>query len=321
MKFKELKKSLSLSVEPFYLVCGEDAFFTERSLKLICDACLKEPDFNLTSFVGAEVKGNFGMLTSALTSYPFMSDKRVVVVKEYYPLAADVAELKKYAADPLDTTVFVIVNSSPTENVAKIPGVTTVDCSKGDFSLVASWIVNEAKKAGVVVTQGAVNLIVDYCQYDMTRINGETEKLIAYTADKKVIEEQDVLTLCTKETDYKIYEVVDLIAKRDREAAYSVLTETLGSTGDGQKIFISLYNHFRRLFYASVSTLPNGDIAKALGVKEFAVKKAKEQAASFSPKRLKGIIDNLAGYDASFKSGFVSQQDAVWNGILNVLLG
>ena len=93
MKFKELKRSLFSSVERIYLVSGEDAFFVSYALKLICDKCLSEPDLNLTVFDGQEVKGNPDKLISALVSYPFMSEKRVVAVKEYYPLAADIKAL------------------------------------------------------------------------------------------------------------------------------------------------------------------------------------------------------------------------------------
>ena len=89
MKFKELKRSLIDGVERIYLVTGDDAFFVAHSVKLICDKCLSQPELNLTNFDGQDVKGNPDKLISALVSYPFMSEKRVVIVKEYYPLAAE----------------------------------------------------------------------------------------------------------------------------------------------------------------------------------------------------------------------------------------
>ncbi len=323
MLFKELKKSLTVDVRPIYLLTGEDVFFLERAQKLICNVCLKQPDLNLSYFEGGDLKGDADKLIYAISSYPFLSDKRVVVVKEYYPLAADINKLKKYFDEPIDTTVLIIVNSSPCENIAKQKNVCVVDCSKGDFSLLSSWVINEVKKSGLTITQGAVNRLIDYCLFDMTRINGETEKLICYCDDGNVITEEDVTAICHKETDYELYEVVDYIVAKRFDKAYDALIGMVGNAGDGQRVFSSLYNYFRRLLYVSVTStaMSVSDIAKSLKVKEYAVKKAKSQASAFSPKRIKEITDKLSSLDFGFKSGAIEQQDAVWNAIMNVLVG
>ncbi|MBO4262414.1 MAG: hypothetical protein J5903_01370, partial [Clostridia bacterium] len=201
MKFKELKKSLSVEISPVYLVSGEDAFFRERALKLICERCVKEPDINLTVYNGADVKEDPEKLLSALFSFPFMSEKRVVAVREYYPTSANFAPLRPYFEDPQETTVFVVVNSASCDVLSKQKGITPVDCSKGDLSLLGGWVSNEAAKAGLAITPRAAANLIDLCDYDMTRINGETEKLISYAADKGEITEDDVSEICVKETD------------------------------------------------------------------------------------------------------------------------
>lgn len=320
MKFRELKRSLANGVEKIYLVSGEDAFFVSYSLKLICDKCLSEPDLNLTVFDGQEVKGNPDKLVSALVSYPFMSEKRVVVVKEYYPLAADIKALASYFADPCETTVLVVCDSLPAENLAKQKNVTFVDCAKGDTVLLTSWISNKVRGSGGTISSVAAEKLIDFCDRDMTRINGETEKLIAYASGGQIVE-ADVDVLCVKDTDYKLYEVVDFIASRRYEKAYESFTEMLESAGDGQKLFVSLYYHFRKLLFAALSAESDATLAGYLGIKEYAVKKAREQARRFTPKRLKAAMDKLAEEDSLFKQGKLEAQTAMWNGILNVLVG
>lgn len=321
MKFKELKRSLAERVEPIYLVTGEDAFFLSHSVKLIIGDRVANPALNLSNFDGSEIKGNADKLLAALVSYPFMSEKRAVVVKEYYPNAQDLKALSGYFENPNDTTMLIFCNSAPSDNIAKQKNVTTVDCSKGDLLLLSGWISNKAKSAGLTVSNLAVNKIIDYCCYDMTRINGETEKLISYALGKSQITEADVDALCVKETDYKLYEVVDFIASRRYDRAYESFTEMIDSAGDGQKLFVSLYYHFRKLFYVSVSNESDKALSEYLGIKEFAVKKAREQARRFSPKRLKAVTDKLEKEDADFKQGKLEAQSAIWNGILNILVG
>ncbi len=319
MKFKELKKSLAEKAEAIYLVSGEDAFFVEHSFKLICDAYLKEPSINLTVFSGQDIKDNVAPLLSALYSYPFLGDKRIVAAKEFYPSASALKQMKGYFDDPMPSTIFVILNSAPSETLAKQPGVTLVDCAKGDFSLLSGWIVYEGKKSGVTFTQSAVNRLIDACSYDMTRISAETGKLVAFALDTKTVTEDDVMKLCPSGDDYKLYEVVDLISKKDKDRAFSVLYDML-SGSDAQRLYSSLYNHFRRLLYAAIGGASAQETAKALKVKDYAIKKAKEQSMKFSVKRLKEIVDKLAEYDAAFKSGTVLPGSALWNGILNVLI-
>ena len=321
MKFKELKRSLAERVEPIYLVTGEDTFFLSHSVKLIIGDRVANPALNLSNFDGSEIKGNPDKLLAALVSYPFMSEKRAVVVKEYYPNAQDLKALSGYFENPNETTMLIFCNSAPSENIAKQKNVTTVDCPKGDLLLLSGWISSKAKSAGLTVSNLAVNKIIDYCCYDMTRINGETEKLISYALGKSQITEADVDALCVKETDYKLYEVVDFIASRRYDRAYESFTEMLDSAGDGQKLFVSLYYHFRKLFYVSVSNESDKALSEYLGIKEFAVKKAREQARRFSPKRLKAVTDKLEKEDADFKQGKLEAQSAIWNGILNILVG
>ena len=95
----------------------------------------------------------------------------------------------------------------------------------------------------------------------------------------------------------------------------------LDSSGDGQKLFVSLYYHFRKLLFASVSSESDGALAAHLGIKEYAVKKAREQARRFSTKRLKAVVDKLSEEDSLFKQGKIEAQSAMWNGILNILVG
>ena len=97
--------------------------------------------------------------------------------------------------------------------------------------------------------------------------------------------------------------------------------EMMSSSGDGQKLFVSLYYHYRRMLYAALSKESDAEVAKHLNVKEYAVKVARRQAKAFSVKRLKEIVDTLALYDEKFKQGYVEQNSAVWNSVFNVLIG
>ena len=96
------------------------------------------------------------------------------------------------------------------------------------------------------------------------------------------------------------------------EKKYSILGAEFLTPGDKQMLLVSLYNHFRRMFYCLTTKEGNATVAEMLGVKEYAVKKTREQASKFTAKRVKAIVDRLAAADAAFKSGEKSI-DGVFN--------
>ena len=135
MKFKELKNSLSEQLMPIYLIEGEDAFLRENALRLIKQKALSEPDLNLATFLGQDIKADPETLLTATECYPFMSEKRYVVVRDYYPTAQELKSkiLKRIFSQPCETTVTIIVNSDKCEALKKIETVTVVDCQKPDI--------------------------------------------------------------------------------------------------------------------------------------------------------------------------------------------
>jgi len=305
MKFDQLKQSLKEKVQNIYLIEGEEAFFRFRASEMIKEACLSEPSLNYTRFSGAELKAaGVDSLILALRSFPFMSDKRVIEVFDWYPTASDLKDksLKQFFSEPTDTSVLIIFNEKSCDALKKNPSVTVVECERADEQLIARFIRSKATKENLIVSTGVCKKIADFCQFDMVRIDGEVNKLIDYCRGTGEIDDAAVELLVTKDADYQIYEMVNLISRKNYTDAYKIIA-TIRTPSDKQMLIVSLYNHFRRMFYCATTKGDNATIAENLGVKEYAVKKAGEQAAAFSPKRLKTIVDKLSESDAAFKSG------------------
>ncbi|HBK02373.1 MAG TPA: hypothetical protein DDY77_05025, partial [Clostridiales bacterium] len=246
MRFEQLKQSLKEEVFPVYLLEGEDGFFRMRGAELIKNKCLQEPSLNYTKVEGTTLKTGLDSVIADLKVCPFMSEKRIVEVSEWYPTAADLKQksVKEYFESPSDTSVLIIVNSSSSDALKKQKNVTLVDCKKADEAIICRYIKGQATKAGVNVTQPVCMKIAEYCLNDMTRISKETEKLIDYAYESKEITDEAVELLVAKEVDYKTYEIVEFIARRDFKNAYKVL-EDISTPSEKQILFVSLYYQLR----------------------------------------------------------------------------
>ena len=322
MKFKDLKKSLSETLERIYLVEGEDAFLRDTAVRLIKQKALQEPDLNLTNLYGQDIKADPEQLLTATESYPFLSERRYVVLRDYYPNATELKNkaIKKVFLDPSETTVLIIVNEQKCENLKKLDTVTFVDCYKAEEEVIVSYLKRRALDEGVLITNGAIKLVLEYSNMDMTRISGEIEKLITFVGKNAEITEETVDLLVSKSQDFQVYELTEAIGKRDYGKSFEILSELLNKNQDKQRLFISVYYHFRRLLHVAVSGATNQELATALETKDFVIKKAREQAKRFTPKRLKQICDKLSYYDGAFKSGELSVDTALWNSILNTMV-
>ncbi len=319
MRMEELKTSLQKGIAPVYLIEGEDAFLRESAVKTLQERCLTSPELNLSIFDGSFVRENPEEMIGALMQYPFMSEKRVVVVRDYNPTATDLKNkaIRGYFESPVDTSLLIIVNNDSCASLKKFDCITVVDCGKATMETLVRYIQITLKKNNLIITTKNAQLLADYCKLEMTKISGEVEKLIAYCFGNAEVTEEDIEELVIKENDYQIYELTEQIARKNNAKAYAILADMLSKSNDHNRIFTSIYYHFRKLFYCSVSKKPTSVLAKELGVKnEYAIKKLTEQCKRFTPKKLKQTVDMFVKYDADFKSGKISIQNA-----LNLAIG
>ncbi len=324
LNFADLKKSLiDGNNNSIYVIEGEDAYFRRESAKLLQASLISEPSLNLVKFEGEKLKdeGEFSALISSLTSFPFMSPRRMSVVTEFYPKAERVKSLSKlFTENDLSSSVLVIINEKAEEGLKKLPSVAVVDCKKQESSTLARWIKATCENDGVAIELETAKLLAEYCLCDMARISVETEKLICYALKKGVIDKQDLSDMVFKDSEYKIYEMTDFVAKKQAGKALMVVYEMIDKGETPQRLFVSVYNYFRRLLHVSISSQSDVELAKILGVKEFAVKKAKQQASRFKVVSLKRAVDMLSQADYRFKSGLSNIDDEFYNSLFKILL-
>ena len=320
LKYTEFKKNLDDGkISSIYLFEGEDAYFRERGLSLLKDKMLTEPDINFAVFNGDKLDQR--ELMSSLNAYPFLSQYRLTLIREFYPKKSELSnEFKAYLGCPIQNSVLIIVNEKPCEVFSNFNAVNVVDCSKSDATTISRWIKAKCISAGISIDLETANLLANYCGLDMTRVDNETEKLICYAMEQKLINRSDVESLVNKSTEYKIYQMTEFIGKRQFDDALLVIQDMLSKGETLQHILTSVYNYFRRLLHISISAKTDQQNAHMLGIKDFAVKKAREQSKLFTRRALKKAVDMLVDTDFLIKSGGVVDGDnRIWLTIFSIM--
>lgn len=320
MKFIDLKKDLQKEIRPAYLISGNDRFLCFNALEQIKQALnITLPDLNHAIFDGA-VATHQEIVESA-SVFPFVDSFRLVQVNNFSSKNKSKEDkLLNYLKNPMKESVIVFF--SPDQNEALKPYLSllsVIDCDKLSTETLMMTLKSKFEKSGAKITKEALEKLILFCNNEMTRISGETEKLISF-ADGEEITVETVQKLVVEDKEYQVFELSEFIAKNDKFKALD-LAETLSKDKKGGfSILTPLYNNYRRALFVAVNKdKTDAEIAKLLGVKEYAIKMVKSQVRVFSPRNLKKIVDMIYEADRNIKMGKIKEDIATYSVILNIL--
>ena len=330
MKYVDFRKFTDENgAMPIYLFEGEEGYFREKGEQLIKSRYLQEPTLDYIAYDGAALKGDgLKTLADAVNCFPFVSQKRIVRVNEFYPTEKDYEfYLSALFANPPQDSILLIVNTAKPKagqaNLSKKPNVTYVDCSKSDEETIKRWISITCKRAGIYADGITCGKLASYCVNDMSRISKETEKLIAYcTAQgEQRLTDNIVDSLVYPDSDYKIYELANALARKNY-GEYMKIVKDLSTRGFNESALLSaLVSYFKGLYETSLCKGSDKEVAATLGIKEYAAKKNREQAAKFSKQ---GLLDTYqAVYEAvsGIKGGMLTPSGALKTVTMRLFFG
>ncbi len=321
MKFTELKNSIASGAESIYLFEGDDAYFRMKGEELVKNAFLEMPELNYSSFDGEMLKGQaYNSLVSAIKNYPFMAEKRIVKVTEFYPSESDFENyFKELFAEFPPTTILIIVNSGGKKGVdlKRKKSVTYIDCNKPDQETVTKWIYLTLRRAGISAPASVCENICLYCLCNMARVSVEVQKLIDYKGEGHLTQEE-ADALIYKDAEYRLYELTNTVPRRDFTRFTYILDELLKKGGDEIYILNGLFNYFKNLLTVLTSEKSDSELAAELKMKEYGVKKSREQAYSVGEEKLKYYVKYVYERISDIKCGRTSPAIALQN-VQNVI--
>lgn len=316
MKFTELKNDIKEGAKSIYLLEGDDAYFRMKGEEMIKSAFVQMPELNFSSFDGETLKGGaIASLSSALECFPFMSEKRAVKVTSFYPSETDYEKyLKKIFENFPPDSILLIVNSEGKKGVdlKRKFRVTYVDCNRADVETVTKWAYLTFRRAAINASAEVCGAIAEYCLCNMSRVALEVEKLIDYKKSGTLTRE-DVDELVFKDADYRIYEMTNAVSRRDFGKFIEIQSELCRKNGDETNLLSGLFSYFKNLLTILVSRGGDAELAKLLKMKEYGVKKSREQARSIGEASLKKYVEIIYSALSEIKSGLCVPQSALQN--------
>ncbi len=313
-RLKKLKAGLKERIDNCYLFEGDDYELFCRGYSMILRASgLAIPEINLAIFDDE----NYSMkaVIDACQVMPMGTEYRVVLLKNIEKFNEnDKKMLANYLKLPISTTILIIFDFYNKLSTLK-NSCTFVDCNRFDRATLSSVVVNDFAKKNKKISAEALECLIDYCNGYLSRIVCEIDKLVYYDFENSLITKKMIEELVAKDNEVVVFQLTEAIATRKADRALQILEAVKKEMG----IFGLIINHFRRLFFISISDLEDAQLASLLNVKEYAISKQKAQVKNFSKMQLKKIYALLEEVDYSIKSGAMLQENALYYLVLSIL--
>lgn len=322
MNVMELEKSLKdNNLSSIYLLYGKETYLLENTLRKIkkvfgiCKEGLNYIKIDNT---------NINSLIPELQTPAFGFDKKMIIVKDADVLKKQGKKKNQALSDQVDKiasfieqnfeyikdqVVLIFIEDEIEKNnlykqIEKLGIICNFEQEKlPDLMKRIKYICNAYK---VNIDNLALSYFIESCGTNLQDLINEIRKLIEYKGENGTITREDIDLLCIKQFDSVIFELTDSLGQKNVKKSLEVLKNLLYAKEPIQKILITLYNHFKKLYITKLCDKYKSDVVKNLNLKPnqtFLVSKYKRQANYFSEQDLKKILLKFIELDEDYKIG------------------
>lgn len=310
-------------MESLYLFYGEETYLIEESVKKIRKSFDKLIEgINLIKID----ESNIDALISNIQTPCFGFDKKLIIVKNSGVLKKEgkkknssMSALSDKIADYIENNIdnikqdniIVFIEDDAEKNklfkaIEKNGKVYNFEPEKLPNLIARIKAICSAYK--VKIADGDAKYLVECCGTNLQDIINEVRKLIEFVGPDGVITQKEINELTTKQIDSVIFDLTDNLGKKNIKSAMDVFYNLIYQKEPVQKILITLYNHFKKIYLVKISLKSGESVTEALKLKPnqaFLVSKYKQQAGYFSLEELRNILNEFIDLDYKYKIGLI----------------
>jgi len=325
IKFQDFNKDKIKAPSPAYMFAGEEPFLIDLCLKKV-EQVIDSDDLNKEVFYGGELSGED--VLNALETLPFLSEKKLVVVKEAHKIKAGDAEiLSDYLDNPADTSCLVLLYPAnyKKEGVAKRKELINkcssskmcvcVDCRKQYESEAREFVKSGFAEKGKTVSYDVVSRMLEENGVDLLNISNEIEKLALWTADKKSVTQDDVEKISGHTKEANIYSLSSEIESKNLKKALFILEKLFTDGEDSVVILSAVSSAVRKLLEAKSRMEEKGEdsseITSSLRMHPYFAKTFIANLGKHDLKRLRDSAKMVLKADTAIKTGLSDAPSAL----------
>lgn len=298
-----------------YVFYGEEKYLQQEYLRKI-KKIFGELSLGINYILLDE--NNIDTLISDIETPAFGYEKKLIIIRDSNLFKKDCKspmkeKFKKYVSENMDIINEAVVIVFIEEIVHKMDLYKTVEKNAVIIEtkeLKPIEIKNRLKRIcamyKVQISDQNLNYLIETAGTSMQDLINEIRKLIEYAGENGEIKKEDIDKLTIKEIQAIIFDLTDYLGTKNTEKALEVLNNLIYNKEPLQKIIITLYNHFRKIYLTKLALKERRDLVEVLSLKPnqvFLTTKYRKQAEYFKEKEILQILKELIDLDYKSKSG------------------
>lgn len=272
-------------VKNVYFLCGEETFFTDALQKEIIQTMPEDfRDFNMDILYGSEQ--TVDKIIGIARSFPMMSEKRIVIVREFFQLfsrsqrsseseeagsgtreeedgdssAVNMEKMVAYLRAPNPSTILVFVDKKSAGNTKVANAVSKSDYAEVlNFSPVPDiqlpeWIMEWTKaNYNKKIEAKAAHVLAQRTGSDLLLLSTELDKLCTFKNNNDPITEDEVVKLVRVVKEISVFELKDALLSKNIDKTFQLAEQLLHSgkttdVGETLRLIAFFYTYFSNIW-------------------------------------------------------------------------
>ncbi len=246
---RELKKNVIKNV---YYIFGEDSFSIDEALNSIEKKADKyiTTDFDKEVIYGENAAG--ADISNTCSSFPFGSDKKLVIVKEFEKVR-ERKSLQNLFNNPPEFLILVLLHNGTIQSFDSEFYKILIDKGflyeakelKGKYLI--SWLMDFAESKGKILSEENAQLLTDISGENRSLLEMQIEKIITFLGDEREITHKSISGLSTALKENNIFDLQNAIGKRDKVSANKIAVNMLNNGAEPVYLVFMLVRYFTAL--------------------------------------------------------------------------
>lgn len=245
--------------ELIYVIAGKDDSLVGAQCGKLLDE-LMEPSQRITGLFDAEGGSvSAAEVLDELRTAPFLTDKRVVIVRDAEDFVSENRPLlEKYFDNPCPSgrLILVVKSWTGTTRLAKklVKAGKLISVAQPSRKELPRRVIEYAEDAyGKKVTYSAAQLLIELTGEDLTRLYSEIDKLALYADSEKVIAPKHIEALIGHNRLFSAFSVIDAVIAGNPGVAVERIRGMFAQNRSAEYTVVGAFAyHFRRMFNAKV---------------------------------------------------------------------
>ncbi|HPI20751.1 MAG TPA: DNA polymerase III subunit delta [Candidatus Kapabacteria bacterium] len=320
------------------LLFGEEEFLLEEAFKNI----VKQSSIDISSEYDTEILDaeniSYEQIVEKCNTYPFVSEKRVVAVKQFQLLFSTKQTKKKtndskmfsnYISSPSDSTFLVLSASLP-----QFDGITAAQKAKANQKYekmisdaafpyneiltnhswieypkvkeqyFGAWVKSRVNSFGKEIREDASEFLVAQTNQSLRDLSNEVDKLIAFIDERERVTLDDIAAVTGSSRKYNVFEFQKQVAKRNLKKAAMIL-EKMQKNEQQEILIVSILTKFFITLFKLIEKTNAGNnyqIAEQVGISSYFLKEYLDSLKLYSASDIEHAFFYLIEADEMLKS-------------------